>query len=158
MNETTTIFMLFNSTATPLQAKLFTNNEPVPAGLDITVVGALTYGEFLYMLGTLNFKLKSIFIEAQTIAQVNQQYRYTIRDSTGTHDGASLKPRVDPDQRQPSLSLVPSADILLNGFGYLSFAILPGERLSLRLNALQSSFLDMGRNNISDNFNQMAGW
>jgi hypothetical protein len=149
--------MLQNNTSGNLPVKLFTSNESLPAGLDISIAGALTYGEFLYMLGTLNFKLKSIFIEAKSIAQVNQPYRYTIRDSTGTHDGLSLKPKVDPNQQQPSLLLVPSGDLILNGFGYLSFTILPEERLSLRLDAWESSSKDVGPNNLVNNFNRMRG-
>jgi hypothetical protein len=130
--------------------QIFTNNSQ---GLQVTMNGALSYAEFLYMLGTLNFNVQAIFIESTTNAQVNGPYQFTKYDSTGISDGQVLKPRVEPYQYQPSVELVPpNGPLLLNGLSYMTFNLAAGLSISLRLFSTESSFLNVGKNNVVDNF------
>lgn len=120
---------------------IIVNNDP--PDIQVYMVGTLTYLDFVNALTALNFKVKQIFLEALTNAQILQVLSYNQLTANGNVYANNLKPKIDPYQYQSAL--LQDADdfeVILNGQSYISFALMPNEMVSLSLVTDRKSFFD----------------
>jgi hypothetical protein len=119
---------------------IIVNSTP---GIEVTMVGAITYPEFINTLGIYVYKVYRIILEALSIRQINQPITYHIYNPNGTAFQQQLKPRVDPYQRQATYVLpTGTKEIILNGFSSLAFLIRSGETVTMELCSDERSVLD----------------
>lgn len=133
-------------------AAIITNGIPP---LQITMAGAITYDELVFMLGVLNLRTRKIFLESASGPQIDTNIQYTTLDSNGVASQDSLKPRKDPYQKQDSLYFKPSpgnGPIVFNGLSYLSFNILPLQLLTMSFCVDQTDPTTMAPGRNLDNF------
>lgn len=124
------------------------NNIPP---VSITMVGALTYQEFLNILGIEVFKINELAIEALGFDQLREPYTYNIFDASGIQSTEVIKPRPDPYQKQPIIYLsLKDKSFILNGQSELSFNILPNENLTLEINSEEKAIADISGDYISN--------
>lgn len=112
-------------------------------GIEVTMLGAITYQEFINILGTYVFKVYKMVLEALQIAQINQPITYQIYNPNGNGFQQSLKPKVDPYQLQATFEMATARrEIILNGFSSLALLIRAGETVTMELCSDQRSVLD----------------
>jgi hypothetical protein len=137
-----------------------------PPDIQVQMVGAITYEEFTAIVGTVDFKLKQLFLEAQSNAQILQPINYNIIDSDGRQYNNTLKPKIDPYQYRSSLIQPTDAfQVILNGLSSLGFNLLPNENVTLSLISDKASFYDaldqVSKNNfkrIDDDLGNLQLW
>lgn len=111
--------------------------------IQVTMVGAITYQEFINILGTYVFKVNKMVLEALRIQQINQPITYQIYNPVGSGAQQSLKPKVDPYQMQATYEMPSNhREIILNGFSSLALLIKNGETVAIELCSDQRSVLD----------------
>lgn len=112
-------------------------------GIEVTMLGAITYQEFINILGVYVFKVYKMILEAFTTRQINEPITYRIYNPNGNGAQQPLKPKVNPYQKQATYELpTASREIILNGFSSLAFLIHAGETVTLELCSDQRSVLD----------------
>lgn len=122
-------------------ATVTTNNDP-PA-IQAFMVGSLSYLDFVNALSALVYKVKQIFLEAQSNKQILEPLSYNQIDSNGNAYANNLKPRIDPYQYRSSLlQKADNFEVVLNGLSSLSFNLLPGEMVGISLCTDRKSFFD----------------
>lgn len=111
--------------------------------IEVTMVGAITYQEFINILGTYVFKVYKLVLEALSSVQINQPITYNIFNPIGTAFQQQLKPKVDPYQKQATYEMPTGRrDIILNGLSSLALLIRSGETVVMELCSDQRSVLD----------------
>ncbi|HEX4850815.1 MAG TPA: hypothetical protein VFV08_08420 [Puia sp.] len=126
--------------------------------IQVTMVGAITFNEFINTLGIYVYLVKLIFMQALTTQQINQNLTYHIINPNGMGKQKSITPSVDPYQKQATYSLdLTGEKIILNGFSTIGFTILAGETVMLILCSDQKNLQDALNAISADNFKMVQG-
>lgn len=102
--------------------------------LQITMAGSLSYEELLQVLGSWNFKVKTIYVSAQRMSQVLEVMQYNHLNSNGNNVVTPIVPSPDPYQNRPALVIATAEkNIILDGFSALNYNIQAGEQILMVL-------------------------
>lgn len=124
------------------------NNNP---SVSITMVGTISYQEFLNILGIEVYKINQLVLESIGFDQLRQPYAYGIFDANGIQSQEVIKPRPDPYQKQPTIYLcLKDKDFILNGQSSLAFNILPNENLTIEIDSQEKSISDLSPDYLSN--------
>lgn len=105
------------------------------------MVGALTYNEFVNILGNQSFKVNQIFLETLTTAQIRKPMLFDKYDSSGIKEFTVLTPKLDPYQKVAAMWFdTKGQDVILNGLSALQLDVLPGESVTMILHCDMASF------------------
>jgi hypothetical protein len=119
--------------------------------VSVTMVGTLTYQEFLNILGIEVFAINTLILESTRFDQLRQSYTYNIFDANGVESQEIIKPRPDPYQKQPTMYLsLKDKQFILNGQSSLSFNILPNESLLLEFDSEEKGIADLSPDYLSN--------
>lgn len=101
-------------------------------GLSVTMAGNITYDQFIGSLSSNIHIIKSIFISAGTLDQLNQAMQYGIFDAAGNFFSEVIPMICDPYRYQTALILPkPAFGMVLNGQSSIAFTVLPGQTVQM---------------------------
>ena len=113
-------------------------------GITVQAVGGVTYEELINALGSFNFRVDSIKINALQMNQVHQILQYDHYNSNGNRMKLSVVPNIDPYQSQPAINIeTREHDIILDGRSSINFDVMPNENILMILHTEEISLTQM---------------
>jgi hypothetical protein len=94
----------------------------------------ITYSQIVQSLTSFNYEAKFFYVSSTSCEQVGQVYYYTSFDVNGNAVDHSMPFTLDPYQAQCAAYFYPEKQsVVFNGNNALSFTMLPGETLILKI-------------------------
>ena len=128
----------------------------------VTTSDLTTYDEIQETQGTINYEAESLYIQANSIAQINEPLNLEMYDSNGKLNKNKRINVADPTQFQPSKNIdFKDNPIIFDGRTRLNLNLLPNESLRLYFKTKQtepSDFLEGGKNFFSEDFLDTYGF
>jgi hypothetical protein len=123
---------IINRTTPALSVGVETAGSSQSSGQNITPV---TYSQLKNSLGQQCYKVNGFYLYSTNANQLNSVIKYSIFDSGGNQDIASVVTQIDPFQAIPSLLVdlqTFNKEIILNGNSNVNFTILPFTTIQLK--------------------------
>jgi hypothetical protein len=135
--------------------------SPTPL-ISVTTGDLTTYEEIQETQGTVSYEAKSIYFQANTVAQINEPIDIETYNADGNLDRTKRINLADPNQFQPVKDIDLNNDpIIFNGRTRLNLNLLPNENIKLYFKTQQvepSDFLEGGKKFFSKDFLDTYGF
>tara|TARA_R110000782_G_scaffold220733_1_gene307957 strand:- start:569 stop:1084 length:516 start_codon:yes stop_codon:yes gene_type:complete len=135
--------------------------SPTPF-IAVTTNDLTPYAEIQETQGTINYEAESLYLQANSIAQINEPLDVEMYDSNGKLDKTKRINVADPNQFQTSKDIdLKDNPIIFNGRSRLNLNLLPNENIRLYFQTQQtepSDFLEGAKTFFSEDFMDTYGF
>lgn len=108
-------------------------NNTTPA-ISNTLSGSTTYTQFKNSLGQYVYYVDEVYLNTNTLVQIQGNFRYSKYDSSGNQNLQSVLSTIDPYQTQNSIYIkTEDKNLVIDGRDYVRFNMQPNANLSIKL-------------------------
>lgn len=116
----------------PTFTPTITNNS-TPA-ISNVMSGSTTYSQFKNSLGQYDYFVNKVYLNTNTLAQIQGNFTYSKYDSSGNQNLQSVLSKLDPYQTQNSIYIeTKDKNLVIDGRDYVRFKMQPNTSLSIKL-------------------------
>lgn len=108
-----------------------TNTTPA---ISNTMSGSTTYAQFKNSLGQYVYFVNKVYLNTDTLAQIQGNFIYSKYDSSGNQNLQSVLSSIDPYQTQNSIYIqTQEKNLIIDGRDYVRFKMQPNTSLAIKL-------------------------
>jgi hypothetical protein len=124
----------------------------IPA-ISNTLTGTTTYSQFKNSLGQYNYDVNKIYLNTDTLVQIQGNFQYSKYDSSGNQNLQSVLSTIDPFQSQNSIYIeTKDKSLVIDGRDFFRFKMQPNTSLQIKLYSERISNADTLDANGINNF------